>query len=135
MKLKQCRHCKKEFKDIDLILEFLNIYGSQYYTCLKCLRERMKKYRSVKKNRLKNNQAVYRSIKKLQYKQDARVIVRDALRTGKIVKPKKCKGCGKKVKLSAHHKNYSKPLKVDWLCGNCHRLEHRKLKHEQRNNL
>jgi hypothetical protein len=43
-----------------------------------------------------------------------------ALRTGELIKPKKCEGCGKEKKLGGHHEDYTKPLEVDWLCQLCH---------------
>jgi len=39
---------------------------------------------------------------------------------GHIKKPKKCDKCGLKKPIEAHHQNYSKPLKVRWLCRQCH---------------
>lgn len=49
-----------------------------------------------------------------------------ALARGDIRKPGQCEFCGKKVQLTAHHKDYSKPLIVDWLCYECHGKEHQK---------
>lgn len=49
-----------------------------------------------------------------------------AVKTGKLIKPKKCSKCGIEVRLSAHHEDYSKPLEVLWLCSSCHKLEHNK---------
>lgn len=123
-----CRHCKKKFRDLDLILECENSYGSKYYTCLECKRKRTKIYRETKIGRKKTNEAVYRSTKKLAYRQKARAITQYLKKIHKIVKPIKCGKCSKKVKLFAHHKDYYKPLKIAWLCGDCHRLEHRRLK-------
>lgn len=47
-----------------------------------------------------------------------------ALKTGKLVKPKECSQCGREVRLSAHHEDYSNPLKVVWLCSSCHKFRH-----------
>lgn len=59
----------------------------------------------------------------------ARVIVGNAVRDGRLVKPTACERCGTecsaKRSLHAHHHDYSQPLVVEWLCGTCHRLEHR----------
>ena len=48
-----------------------------------------------------------------------------AVRTGKLVKPDNCSNCdclGKK--LDGHHPDYTKPLKVEWLCRKCHKQRH-----------
>jgi hypothetical protein len=47
-----------------------------------------------------------------------------ALRLNVILKPIECSLCKKKIKLEAHHKDYSKPLDVEWLCKLCHELRH-----------
>jgi len=52
----------------------------------------------------------------------ARRLVREALKSGKLVKPTHCENCacGKELPLHAHHSDYDKPLKVTWLCQSCH---------------
>ena len=47
-----------------------------------------------------------------------------AIKTGKIAKPVSCQDCGRITHLSGHHTDYSKPLKVVWLCSSCHKLRH-----------
>jgi hypothetical protein len=51
----------------------------------------------------------------------ARRAVLDAKSKGTLKVPSKCSDCGKKAKVQAHHKDYSKPLDVTWLCDQCHR--------------
>ena len=51
--------------------------------------------------------------------------VRQAINKGIIKKPKNCSKCKRNVRLSAHHRDYSKPLIVSWLCSSCHKLEHK----------
>lgn len=54
----------------------------------------------------------------------ARALVYVALGTGKLVRPETCSLCKLPKTVQAHHHDYSKPLKVRWLCAECHRLVH-----------
>lgn len=47
-----------------------------------------------------------------------------AVRSGRMVR-KPCMKCGKKAQ--AHHDDYSKPLKVKWLCPKHHIQHHMKI--------
>jgi len=60
-----------------------------------------------------------------------RSITNHAIRDGKI-KRKPCEVCANKAE--AHHPDYSKPLKVKWLCLKHHREEHKRI-HEHPNLL
>lgn len=57
-------------------------------------------------------------------------IVEAALNDGSLVKPLVCDKCKNPEKgkggnaLQAHHDDYNKPLKVDWLCKQCHMIYH-----------
>ena len=53
-----------------------------------------------------------------------RDILYKAKSKGEITSPKVCEKCGNKLKLHAHHKDYSKPLDVTWLCRYCHEEIH-----------
>jgi hypothetical protein len=53
-------------------------------------------------------------------KRKAENAVSNALRDGKLKRPRLCEGCGRRRKLQAHHPDYSKPLEVQWLCYKCH---------------
>lgn len=54
----------------------------------------------------------------------ARWTVRNAIRDGRLIK-QPCKRCGN-PKSQAHHKDYSKPLNVVWLCQRHHNEVHEK---------
>jgi len=55
-------------------------------------------------------------------KRTARQEVHKALRQGKIIKPQICEVCGndRMKRLLAHHPDYTQPLKVKWVCDQCH---------------
>ena len=63
--------------------------------------------------------------KRYREKGIARLVTARALRSGVIVRPTTCGGCGVECKPEAHHTDYSKPLDVIWLCDACHKKEHR----------
>lgn len=45
---------------------------------------------------------------------------------GKLKPKTKCEMCGSEGLIHRHHDDYSKPLKVRWLCPKCHGFVHRK---------
>lgn len=47
-----------------------------------------------------------------------------ALACGTLERPSECGQCGRRVRISAHHEDYTKPLEVIWLCQSCHVLLH-----------
>jgi hypothetical protein len=57
-------------------------------------------------------------------KHAARMTTRRAIRRGELAR-QPCEKCGGQ-KSEVHHKDYSEPLDVRWLCKPCHAAEHRK---------
>jgi hypothetical protein len=64
-------------------------------------------------------------------KDRVRHAVAAAVRSGRLIKPSKCQN-GHAVEsptdLHGHHRDYSKPLEVEWLCRKCHGKKHRSRK-------
>jgi hypothetical protein len=54
----------------------------------------------------------------------ARYKLNNEIKKGNIFRPKNCEQCGAFAKIHGHHKDYSKPLEVNWLCSVCHAKEH-----------
>lgn len=55
---------------------------------------------------------------------NARRAVEAALKSGDLTNPGVCSGCGcgsDEHRIEAHHRDYTKPLDVVWLCTPCHR--------------
>lgn len=65
-----------------------------------------------------HRQAMIRSQKKHREKVQARWKVKEAIRTGRLVRLP-CQFCGDQ-KSQAHHDDYDKPLDVVWVCHSCH---------------
>lgn len=102
--------------------------GAISYMCRKCCTERNKKYRSTEKGRENIFSAVYRSVKKYPEKQRARVTLNNSIKKGELNRPEFCSICLTHKKIEAHHKDYSKPLDVVWVCRPCHKVLDRELK-------
>lgn len=61
--------------------------------------------------------------------------VHSAIRRGELSAPSKCESCMAKGKTEAHHDDYSKPLMIRWLCGDCHRAYHKKQRQLSRDSV
>ena len=71
--------------------------------------------------KLRQKRARYQQ--KYPEKARAKRVVREALRSGKLVKGP-CTVCGTTANIHGHHADYSRPLDVTWLCGRHHREVH-----------
>ena len=110
MELKQCSKCKltKPFNEFNTRPDRPSGYRSE---CKKC--QYAAHYKREKGNREKVN---------------AKYAARLATKKGKLQKPLFCERCGEDKPLERHHPDYKQPLKVVWVCHNCHSQIHRSLK-------
>lgn len=53
-------------------------------------------------------------------------VYRNALRNKIIVRPEQCNICGNTGNIQGHHYDYTDPLKVTWVCRECHHYIHKK---------
>lgn len=83
----------------------------------------MRKYRSENMDACRRRERQRTRIKDEKY--IARKELNLAVNRNEIIKPLDCEECGQRVKLTAHHEDYSKPLEVAWLCYECHGIKHR----------
>lgn len=78
------------------------------------------------KEYLKNIWKQRKQTYKIHYKASEKV--KDAIKSGKLIRAEKCMLCLSNEKIEAHHPDYNKPLDVVWVCQKCHRMLHRGMK-------
>ncbi len=85
------------------------------------------KYAANRERELKKCAERYRAHKERTV---AKKAVKDALRSGELVRPEGCPECGSDRYLSAHHWSYHEQhyLAVIWLCKSCHQLLHGRMR-------
>lgn len=67
----------------------------------------------------------YRNSHPMKYA--AHILVGNAVRDGRLLKPSKCEDCNTtNGSLHGHHDDYAIPLSVRWLCSACHKAWHLK---------
>ena len=47
-----------------------------------------------------------------------------AVKRGVLIRPNHCDYCHESRRVLGHHRDYSQPLEVDWLCYSCHKRVH-----------
>lgn len=106
--LNKCKECakqdsKKEYRN--------NVEERKEY-------EHQRNSTQERKNAAAEKQRLHRAKNPEKYK--ARTAVSNAIRDGRL-KRQPCIYCGSTEKIQGHHKDYSKPLEVTWVCFQCHR--------------
>lgn len=71
-------------------------------------------------NREKLNEYQRCWYQKNKEKRRAHVLLNRAVKSGKLKRPDNCSECGKKCKPDGHHKDYTQPFDVIWMCRACH---------------
>jgi hypothetical protein len=122
-KKKVCRVCKRKNK---YLMKSSGWGKRQYWICRVCNTNKRRKLCKTEKGKALTRKNIYKSIARHPLKQEAREKMHKALKIGLLVKSEKCNSCGKHKKTEGHHEDYTKPLKVVWLCRTCHNGVHKK---------
>ena len=119
---KKCSDCGKKYKPT----------GTYSVRCSHCKKPHIKKYLKlyVRNNRDKINSKTrgeYARMRREKFpeKVKARDTLNNEVKAGRVEK-KPCEVCGSTKRIHGHHEDYSKPLKVKWLCP----IHHNKLHNE-----
>lgn len=91
-------------------------------------RKSIEKYNKTEKCKSVKKKSDKKYKKSNPKKHRAHWTLQNAVRYGKIKKPKTCSICGKECLPHGHHTDYSKPLDVIWCCPQCHVNLHKQLK-------
>lgn len=88
--------------------------------------ERDRELKRLSRQRHPSTKAEYQRMRRRMFPEKLRAYnqVQRALRAGKITRPSICEGCHEEKRVHAHHRDYSRPLEVQWLCQQCHKLAH-----------
>ena len=129
-----CLDCKEQKEVSGFYIDRATSTG-RMRRCIPCYKARRKDWvnpiveaRRVARFNKKNNYQL-QAISRLKFpeKYQARQAVQNAVRLGKLNKPKNCLDCGLEKRLSGHHEDYSKQLEVVWLCAKCHEQRHHRV--------
>ncbi len=88
------------------------------------------KIRGYDRNRYEGERKTIQDERSRQWRIDnpygykAQMMVSNAIRDGRLEKPSSCSRCHAEDRvIHGHHRDYDKPLEVEWLCPVCHALE------------
>lgn len=91
------------------------------------VRERHRRYQATDKGKASMLQSRLKWLEANQDKRAAHVLLGNAVRDGRVMKPKSCQICAAGGRIDGHHDDYTKPLDVIWCCRKCHIEIHRNL--------
>ena len=140
--MKTCTKCKVE-KPLSGFHKRVAARDGLQFRCKSCQAKGQKKYRQTvvgKEVHIRDSAKYFQTLKgkavhrrnttryriKFPEKRKAYNAVSYATAAGKLQRPNSCEGCKNKGFVEAHHRDYSRPLYVTWLCDKCHKKLHRK---------
>jgi hypothetical protein len=105
--------------------DYYRSYDAHRYQNDPRVKARHRRYAKTEAGKASRQKARDKWLKASPEKRAAHIILGNAVRDGKINKPKQCEQCGKPGRIDGHHHDYTQPLNVKWLCKYCHVQEHR----------
>jgi hypothetical protein len=124
--LNKCKECNK--KDVSANYRENIDHYKQYEKSRANLEHRVearKKYSKTEKGKISASASVFRFVKTHPIQRAANIIVGNAIRDKRLIRPNKCSSCGIDCKPQGHHCDYAYPLVVTWLCTQCHANWHK----------
>lgn len=132
--MKACTHCSTQKPVTEY---YLMSNGGPSGICKDCHKARMKVRRLTNPRVQEYDQLRYQNPERREFGRlsakrwraahpdayRAQTAVNNALRDGRL-KKSPCAICGTQKNVQGHHKDYSRPLDVVWLCAQCHHRVH-----------
>jgi hypothetical protein len=115
---KTCTGCG-ELKPIEEFHRKSNVPHGRKARCRDC---EAKSQSQIDRSKYRHHQVAWH--RRNPEKKRAHGKVQKAIEAGVLVRPDQCSRCGNDGRIQAHHRDYSKPLEVVWLCQRCHKQEH-----------
>lgn len=127
--LGRCKDChksamRKNRKDNE---DYYKNYDTWRFKNQPQVKERHKRYQGTELGIVAMSRAKKKFIENNPEKRAAHVLVGNAIRSGKLIKPDTCSNCGEyypRRQIHGHHEDYTRPLDVVWLCVKCHSDHH-----------
>lgn len=118
----ECFVCKQKFeKEIRKIKQTEKL--NKQHTCSRKCAARIsndKRKKLIHSSDASENTRRDRQKRPEEYK--ARQLVRQALKSGKLIRPEYCEQCGTPCRAEAHHEDHSRPYMLLWVCEECHKF-------------
>ena len=114
---KVCPGCKKT-KPLTEFAQDLSKSDSRTSYCKECRNV----YKRIRRSILPYGWRSYRNPEA----DKARAVIARMLKLHLIERPSTCEACKRECKPDGHHRDYSKPYDVVWLCNDCHAFVHSK---------
>jgi len=118
-KIVTCAWCKKQFeKAIKRINESEKL--GQQHTCSRACSSKLANEPRKCEPTTDNAANTRRDKEKFPEKNSARSLVRQAIKSGKIIPIEECELCGAEGAIEAHHPDHDRPFLLLFLCKSCH---------------
>jgi hypothetical protein len=123
----RCKEChkRKVKENRDSKADYYKEYDAKRFKEDPKVRARHRRYSKTKAGKASNLKSQNLWRKSNPDKRAAHVILNNAIRAGRVGKPKDCSKCGAGGRIEGHHHDYTRPLDVVWLCRQCHVKEHK----------
>lgn len=126
----RCKDChkKKVRENREAKADYYREYDANRFKHDPKVKERHKKYQATDAGKSAMRRAREKWLNEKPEARAAHIILGNAVRDGRVIKPATCTKCGcmpKRRNLHAHHHDYTKPVDVNWLCSQCHSDHHR----------